>query len=70
MSIREEMLALAIAAQQASRQMAILSSGVKDELLLQMATALEAAQAELQQENEKDLQVAREKGMPRRWSIV
>lgn len=63
MSIREEMLALAIAAQQASRQMAILSSGVKDELLLQMATALEAAQAELQQENEKDLQVAREKGM-------
>jgi len=63
MDIREEMLALAIEAQQASRQMAVLSSGVKNELLLKMATALEAAEAELQRENEKDLQAAREKGM-------
>ncbi len=63
MAIAEEMLALAVAARKASRKMAILSSGVKDELLLKMAAALEAAQAELQKENEKDLQAAREKGM-------
>ncbi len=63
MSIREEMLELAIAAQQASRQMANLSSGVKNELLLQMAASLEAAEGELQQENDKDLRAAREKGM-------
>ena len=63
MGVREEMLTLAIEAQKASRQMAILSSGVKNELLQKMAAALEAAEAELQQENEKDLQAAREKGM-------
>jgi glutamate-5-semialdehyde dehydrogenase len=57
------MLALAIAAQKASRLMATLSSGVKNELLLKMAVALEAAQVGLQQENEKDLQAAREQGM-------
>jgi glutamate-5-semialdehyde dehydrogenase len=63
MGVREEMLDLAIAAQAASRQMAVLSSGVKNELLLKMAAALEKATVELQQENEKDLQAAREKGM-------
>ena len=63
MEIREEMLALAVAAQKASRQMAVLSSAVKNELLVQMAAALESADAELQQENGKDLQAAREKGM-------
>ncbi len=63
MTVREEMLALALAAQQASRQMANLSTGVKDELLRKMAAALETAQDELQRENEKDLQSAREKGM-------
>ena len=63
MGVREEMLELAVAAQRASRQMAVLSSGVKNELLLNMAAALEAAEDELQQENRKDLQAAREKGM-------
>ena len=63
MGVREEMQELAIAAQQASRRMAVLSSGVKNELLLKMAAALEAAEAELRRENEKDLQAAREKGM-------
>ncbi|SHJ10073.1 glutamate-5-semialdehyde dehydrogenase [Malonomonas rubra DSM 5091] len=63
MAIAEEMLALAIEAQKASRKMAVLSSGVKNELLLKMATALETAESELQRENEKDLQAAREKGM-------
>ncbi len=63
MEIREEMLKLAVAAQKASRQMALLSSAVKNELLLKMAAALEVAQDELQQENAKDLQAARDKGM-------
>ncbi len=63
MGVREEMLELAIATRQASLQMAVLSSGVKNELLLKMAADLEAAEVELQQENEKDLQAAREKGM-------
>ena len=63
MGVKEEMRELAIAARRASRQMAILSSGVKNDLLLKMAAALEAAEATLQQENEKDLQAARDKGM-------
>jgi glutamate-5-semialdehyde dehydrogenase len=63
MNIRKEMLELAVAAQKASRQMALLSSAVKNELLLKMAAALETAKVELQQENAKDLQAARDKGM-------
>jgi len=63
MGVREEMRQLAIAAQQAARQMAVLSSGVKNELLLKMAVALEAAGPQLQAENEKDLQGGREKGL-------
>lgn len=63
MGVQEEVLELALAAQRASRQMANLSSAVKNQLLLKMAAALEAAQAELQLENEKDLQAARNKGM-------
>ncbi len=58
MAISEEMLACAKAAQQAARIMANLSSGVKDRLLLTMADALEAAEPQLQQENEKDLERA------------
>ena len=64
MEIREEMLGLAIAAQRASRQMANLSSVAKDKLLLEMASALEAQELQLQAENEKDLVLAREKNMP------
>jgi len=63
MDIREEMLRLATAAQQAARQMAVLSSGVKNELLLKMADALEAAGSQLQAENQKDLQAGRDKGL-------
>ncbi len=63
MAISEEMLACAKAAQQAARIMANLSSGVKDRLLLAMADALEAAEPQLQQENEKDLERARANGM-------
>ncbi len=63
MTIGEEMLALAVAAQTASRQMANLSSAVKNEMLEQMATALENNSESLQIENEKDLQNARNSGM-------
>ena len=63
MGIYEEMLACAQAAQKAARVMANLSSDVKDSLLLAMADALEAAETNLQQENQKDLERARDNGM-------
>ena len=63
MGIPEKMLELAVAAQQASRLMANLSSGIKDELLRKMAAALEAAETQLRAENEKDLRLARANGM-------
>ncbi len=63
MAIGEEMLALASAAQQASRLMANLSSAKKNELLLAMAVALEVGSKQLQAENEKDLNRARENKM-------
>jgi len=63
MSISEEMLTLAVAAKQASRKMADLSSATKDELLLNMATALENKSAHIKAENERDLSVARKNKM-------
>ncbi len=63
MAIRKEMIEVAVASRKASRQMANLSSGIKNKLLLQMATALEAAQKQLKVENEKDLSRARENKM-------
>lgn len=63
MDMANQMQELAKAAQLASRQIATLSSGVKNELLIAMATALEQAEEELQRENEKDLQQARDNGM-------
>ncbi|MFK5925431.1 MAG: glutamate-5-semialdehyde dehydrogenase [Desulfuromusa sp.] len=63
MSIGEEMLELAIAAKQASRQIADLSSAIKNELLLNMAVALEEGSEHLQTENEKDLSLARKNEM-------
>ena len=63
MSIREEIGVLAVAAREASRQMANLSSTTKNELLLEMAAALENSSEQLQVENEKDLCLARENGM-------
>ena len=63
MSIGEEMLALAVAAKEASRQMADLSSAIKNKLLLNMAAALEDNSARIQAENEKDLSTARHRGM-------
>lgn len=63
MSIYDEMLTLAEEAKAAAQVVANLSSGVKNELLLKMADALEAEQATLQQHNLKDLEAARARGM-------
>ncbi len=63
MTIDKEMLALATAAKNASRQVANLSSAIKNELLEQMAIALKLNSSQLQIENEKDLENARKSGM-------
>lgn len=63
MTIADQMLELAVAARNASRQIAGLSSAVKDKLLLNMAAALEKNGEQLQRENEKDLSRARDNGM-------
>ena len=63
MTIEGQMLELATAARNASRQVANLSSAVKNKLLLDMAAALEKDEVPLQCENEKDLNCARENGM-------
>nr|WP_320113984.1 glutamate-5-semialdehyde dehydrogenase [uncultured Desulfuromonas sp.] len=63
MNVAEQMKHLALEAKQAATTMAELSSAVKNELLCRMADALEAQTAQLQQENEKDLQAARDNGL-------
>ena len=63
MSIGDEMRQLARQAREASRVLATLSAGVKNELLQRMAAALEGARAELIAANELDLAAAREKGL-------
>ncbi len=63
MSIAGEMLELANHAREASRIIAGLSSGVKNELLQRMATSLEENASALQQANALDLQAGRDKGM-------
>jgi len=63
MSIAAEMQALAGKAREASRVVATLSTGVKNELLLKMAAKLEVSAAQLQKANALDLQAGRDKGM-------
>ncbi|MEJ2699276.1 MAG: hypothetical protein P8Z70_06420 [Desulfuromonadales bacterium] len=63
MNIQEEMCSLARAARTASRAMANLSSGVKDQLLRNMAEALEAGAEELMKANERDVAGGRERGL-------
>ena len=63
MTLRDEMKALAVSAQQASRLLANLSSAVKNQLLYRMADAIEAAEQSLQSENQKDLRLAEQNGM-------
>jgi glutamate-5-semialdehyde dehydrogenase len=57
------MLALARQAKQAARTMAVVSTGVKNDLLQRMATALEAQGNLLLAANELDLGAAREQGL-------
>jgi glutamate-5-semialdehyde dehydrogenase len=63
MSIRDEMLKVARDAKAASRVLATLASGVKNELLQRMAVALEENVANLLAANELDLAAARDKGL-------
>ncbi len=63
MSITEEMIEIGEAARLASREVAKLSSSVKDAALIGMADAIVAASDELKRANEKDLAAAKEKGI-------
>ncbi|MDT8423776.1 MAG: glutamate-5-semialdehyde dehydrogenase [Desulfuromonadales bacterium] len=63
MSVAVEMRQLAREAKAAARVLANLSSQVKNELLNNMADALEAATDQLAGENAKDLAVGRDKGL-------
>ena len=63
MNLAEQMLQLARASKEAGRVLARLSSAVKDDLLRQMAAALEHNAQALISANEKDLVAARDKGM-------
>ncbi len=61
MSISDEMRQLAEEAKKAGRIMASLSSGIKNDLLNQMASALESQSQELIDANENDLVAARQR---------
>ncbi|MFO7576589.1 MAG: glutamate-5-semialdehyde dehydrogenase [Pelovirga sp.] len=63
MTMAEQMRELAVAARQASRQMANLTMETKNRLLLAMADTLEERRAWLQQENARDLERAVAAGM-------
>ncbi|HSH69106.1 MAG TPA: glutamate-5-semialdehyde dehydrogenase [Deferrisomatales bacterium] len=63
MSLRDDLLQMGIRARQASRALARLSSRTKDDALRAMAEGLEAARAELQQVNRRDLDAARTAGL-------
>ena len=63
MNMAEQMVQLARASKEAGRVLARLSSAVKDDLLRQMADALEQNAEALISANENDLAAARDKGM-------
>ena len=63
MSVAEQMLQVATAAQQASQIMAKLTSAVKNELLKNMSQALLDRTEHLVEENEKDLAAAQKMGL-------
>ena len=63
MTIAEQIKQIAVAARQASHQLARLSTGAKNDLLLAMADALEADTADLIIENKKDLEAGAAKGL-------
>jgi len=63
MSIAQKVMSIAVDARQASFEMARLSTGVKNEMLLKMADALEREVGHLIAENRKDLLVGEQKGL-------
>jgi len=63
MALRDEMVNLAKKAKEAAREMAVLSSRVKDMALMEMAEALTGQIAYLVIENEKDVKRAKEMGL-------
>lgn len=67
MDIKEEILAKARAAKEASRKLAIVSTGVKNKALLAMADALERRAEMILQANAQDLEDARKKGVKRSY---
>lgn len=64
MSIESTIVEMAQAARTASREMARCPSDKKNAALLSIAQGLEAEAAAIQSENQKDLELAREKGLP------
>ncbi len=63
MSITEQVVTIAQNARQASFAMARLSTGIKNEMLIKMAAALESAAPCLIAENRKDLETGEQKGL-------
>ncbi|MDF1553325.1 MAG: glutamate-5-semialdehyde dehydrogenase [Deferrisomatales bacterium] len=63
MSLRDDLLQMGVRARQASRALARLSSRTKDDALRAMAEGLEAARAELQEVNRRDLDAADDAGL-------
>ena len=63
MTIREEITGMAVNAKRAARQMAALPTSVKNRVLQHMAEGLVAERDFIQQENRKDLEAGRAKGL-------
>ena len=63
--MREEIVELARRTKEASRFVANLPSGVKEELLLRIADRMEKERGFLQEENKKDVEKAKEAGLPK-----
>jgi len=63
MTIREEITTMAVNAKRAARQMAALSTSTKNRVLQHMAEGLAAERDFIQQENRKDLEAGRAKGL-------
>jgi len=63
MSVQDTIRTMAVEAKRAARNVASLSTEVKNRVLLQMAEELVARRDQIRQENEKDLAAGREKGL-------
>ena len=63
--MREEIVELAKKTKEASRFVARLSSGIKEELLLKIADRIDKERGFLQEENRKDVEKAKEAGLPK-----